>query len=134
MGEIIFGLVFDGVVTAVTALSFVFPPAGIALSVVLFTKETLSGLDALVQGDRAKALAHFIEAITELASLGKAGAGKRAATKVQRNFISLMGDVYNVESLFRQATGQPGLPGLAKDVIQEILDGPQALTSKTTVI
>jgi hypothetical protein len=134
LSEIIFGLVFDGVVTAVTALSFVFPPAGIALSVVLFTKETLSGLDALVQGDRAKALKHFVEAIAELASLGKAAAGKRAASTLQRNFVSLIGDVYKVESFYRQATGHAGLPGLAKEAIQEILDGPQALTSKTTVI
>lgn len=134
LNEIIFGLVFDGVVTAVTALSFVFPPAGIALSVVLFTKETLSGLDALVQGDRAKALAHFGEALLELISLGKAGAGKRAASKVQRNFVSLMGDVYNVESFYRQATGQSGLPGLAKEAIQEILDDPQTQTSKTLIV
>jgi hypothetical protein len=134
VSEIIFGLVFDGVVTAVTALSFVFPPAGIALSVVLFTKETLSGLDALVQGDRAKALKHFVEAIAELVSLGKAAAGKRAASTLQRNFVSLIGDVYKIESFYRQATGHPGLPGLAKEAIQEILDGPQALTSKTTVL
>lgn len=134
LSEIIFGLVFDGVVTVVTAVSFAFPPVGVALSVVLFTKEAVSGVDALVQGDRAKALAHFVEAITELASLGKAGAGKRAATKVQRNFVSLMKDAYEAESFFRQVTGQPGLPGLAKDVIQEILDDPQSLTSKTTIV
>lgn len=134
MAEIIFGLIFDGVVAAVTALSFIFPPVGIALSFVLFTKEAVSGLDALVQGDRAKALAHFVEAIVELASLGKAASAKRVASTVQRNFVSLIGDVYKVESLFRQATGQPGLPGLAKDAIQEILDDPLAQTSKTTIV
>lgn len=134
LSEIIFGLVFDGVVTAVTALSIVFPPVGIALSVVLFTKEAVSGLDALVQGDRAKALAHFVEAIVELGSLGKAAAGARAVSKLQRNFVSLAGDVYKVESFYRQATGHPGLPGVAKDAIQEILDDPQALTSTTTIV
>ncbi|MFJ5284350.1 dermonecrotic toxin domain-containing protein [Pseudomonas sp. NPDC088429] len=134
MAEIIFGLIFDGVVTAVTALSFVFPPVGVALSVVLFTKEAVSGLDALVQGDRAKALKHFVEAIAEMASLGKAGAGKRAASKMQSSFVSLIGDVYKIESFYRQATGHPSLPDLAKDAIQEILDSPQALTSKTTII
>ncbi|MFD2882777.1 hypothetical protein ACFS4T_05840 [Pseudomonas lini] len=88
LDEIIAGLVYDAVVTAVSVISIVFPPVGIALSAALLTQNLVQGGVAYSEGDRAKAMGHFKEALIELASLGKAGIGGAGASQVQKK-ISL---------------------------------------------
>lgn len=134
LNEIISGLIFNAVQTAVTAIAIVFPPAGVAMSAILLTKGLVQGLEAYSEGHRAKALNHFKDALIELVSLGKAGYGKLAASKLQKDFIGVLGDVYTVEKFFSQATGLPRLHERALEVIQEILDDPESVTSKTIVV
>jgi hypothetical protein len=45
----------------------------------------------------------------------------------------LLGDVYTVEKLFADISGQPRLHERAWEVIQEVLDDPESITSKTTI-
>jgi hypothetical protein len=132
--EIIIGLSYDAVVTAVSVIGIVFPPVSIALGAALLGKNLVQGVEAYSVGNRAKALVHFRNALIELASLGKAGYGSLQPTKLQRDLIGLLGDVYTVEKLFSQATGQPQLHERALEVIQQILDDPQSAISKTTII
>ena len=134
LDEIIFKLVFDAVQAAAAVVSVVIPPVGIAMSVVLFTKSVLEGAEAYNDGDRATAAMHFLDALIELASLGKAGYSKAQPTKLQQDFIGLLGNVYSVQKFYSQATGQQKLPLQALEVIQAILDNPQALDSKTRLL
>lgn len=132
--EIIVGLTYNAVVTAVSVIGIVFPPVSIALGAALLGKNLVQGVEAYSVGNRAKALIHFRDALIELASLGKAGYGSLQPTKLQKDLIGLLGDVYTVEKLFSQATGQPRLHERALEVIQQILDDPQSAISKTTII
>ncbi|WP_219732400.1 MULTISPECIES: dermonecrotic toxin domain-containing protein [unclassified Pseudomonas] len=134
LDEIIFKLVFGAVEAAATVVSVVIPPVGIAMSVVLLTRSVLEGAEAYNDGDRATAAWHFLDALIELASLGKAGLSKGGATKLQKDFIGLLGDVYSVQKFYSQATGQQKLPLQALEVIQAILNDPQALDSKTRLL
>ncbi|WP_415773285.1 dermonecrotic toxin domain-containing protein [Pseudomonas sp. LB3P38] len=134
LDEIIFKLVFDAVQAAATVVSVVIPPVGIAMSVMLFTKSVLEGAEAYNDGDRATAATHFLDALIELASLGKAGYSKAQPTKLQQDFIGLLGDAYLVQKFYSQATGQQKLPLQALEAIQAILDDPQALDSKTRLL
>lgn len=134
LDEVIFKLVFGAVQAAATVVSVVIPPVGIAMGVVLFTKSVLEGAEAYNDGDRATAATHFLDALIELASLGKAGYSGSQPSKLQKDFIGLLGDVYAVEKLFSQATGQKRLPLQALEVIQGILDDPESITSKTTIV
>jgi hypothetical protein len=134
LNEIIFKVVFDAVQTAAAVVSVVIPPVGIAMSVVLFTKSVLEGAEAYNDGDRATAATHFASALIELASLGKAGYSKGQPTKLQKDFIGLLGDVYSVQSFYTQATGQQKLPSQAYEAIQAILNDPESITSKTTIV
>jgi hypothetical protein len=131
--EIITGLVYNAVVSAVSVIAIVYVPVGIALSAALLTQNLVQGVHAYTEGNRSKALSHFAKAVIELASLGKAGLGKSGATAVQKSLIGLLGDVYTVEKLFAEISGQPRLHGRALEVIQEILDDPESNTSKTTI-
>jgi hypothetical protein len=131
--EIITGLVYNAVVSAVSVIAIVYAPVGIALSVALLTQNLVQGVHAYTEGNRSKALNHFKNAVIELAVLGKAGLGKSGATAVQKNLIGLLGDVYTVEKLFAEISGQPRLHERALEVIQEILDDPESITSKTTI-
>jgi hypothetical protein len=126
--------VFGAVEAAATVVSVVIPPVGIAMSVVLLTRSVLEGAEAYNDGDRATAAWHFLDALIELASLGKAGLSKGGATKLQKDFIGLLGDVYSVQKFYSQATGQQKLPLQALEVIQAILNDPQALDSKTRLL
>lgn len=132
--EIITRLVFNAVVAAASTISVVYPPAGIALGAALFSKNIVQGVEAYSDGNRAKALKHFTDALIELAALGKTGYGMTQATKLQKDLIGLLGDVYTVEKLFAQISGQPRLHERALEVIQEILDDPESMASKTTLI
>ncbi|WP_447788400.1 MULTISPECIES: dermonecrotic toxin domain-containing protein [Pseudomonas] len=134
LGEIIGGLVYDAVVTAVSVISIVFAPVGIALSAALLTQNLVQGAAAYSEGDRAKAMGHFKEALIELASLGKAGIGGAGASQVQKNLIDLLGDAREVEKLYCAATGQPGLEERALEAIKEILADPGSSVSKTTLV
>jgi len=134
LAEIIQGLVYDAVVAAATVISVVLPPVGIALSVVLLTKGLVQGVEAYNDGDRAKALSHFKDALIELATLGKAGYSRLTASKLQNQLIVLLGSVYSVEKFYAEATGQPRLHERALEVIQEILDDPESMNSTTTVV
>lgn len=134
LNEIIFDLVFKAVEAAASLISVVFPPVGIALSVVLLTKGLLDGAEAYNDGDRATAQGHFLDALIELASLGKAGHKGLQPSKLQKDFIGLLGDVYAVEKFFSQATGQQRLPLQALEVIQGIFDDPESISSKTTIV
>ncbi|TPG80797.1 dermonecrotic toxin domain-containing protein [Pseudomonas arsenicoxydans] len=131
--EIITGLVYNAVVSAVSVIAIVYAPVGIALSVALLTQNLVQGVHAFTEGNRSKALSHFKDAVIELAVLGKAGLGKSGATAVQKTLIGLLGDVYTVEKLFADVTGQPRLHERALEVIQDILDDPESITSKTTL-
>jgi hypothetical protein len=134
LDEIIFKLVFDAVQAAATVVSVVIPPVGIALSVVLFTKSVLEGAEAYNDGDRATAAMHFLDALIELGSLGKATYNKTQPTKLVKDFIGLAGDMYSVQKFYSQATGHQSLPSRALEAIQAILDDPQALDSKTRLL
>jgi len=134
LDEIIFKLTFGAVQAAAAVVSVVIAPVGIAMSVVLLTKSVLDGAEAYNDGDRATAATHFLDALIELASLGKAGYSKTQPTKLQQDFIGLMGDVYSVQKFYSQATGQQKLPLQAFEAIQAILDDPQALDSKTRLL
>ena len=134
LNEIIFKLVFDAVEAAATVVSVVIPPVGIAMSVVLFTKSVLEGAEAYSNGDRATAATHFRDALIELASLGIGGYSKVQPTKLQKDLIGLLGDVYSVQKFYTQATGHQKLHSQAIEVIQAILDDPQALDSKTRLL
>ncbi|WP_193560166.1 hypothetical protein [Pseudomonas mandelii] len=85
-------------------------------------------------GERATAAWHFLDALIELASLGKAGYSKGQPTKLQKDLIGLLGDVYSVQKFYTQATGHEKLHSQALEVIQAILDDPQALDSKTRLL
>jgi hypothetical protein len=98
------------------------------------TPNLVQGAEAYTEGNRAKALSHFKEALFELASLGKAGLGKSGASQLQKNLIGLLGDALEVEALYAAATGQPRLHERAREVIQEILDDPETISNKTTVV
>ncbi|WP_207267227.1 dermonecrotic toxin domain-containing protein [Pseudomonas sp. FW300-N1B4] len=132
--EIITGLVYNAVLTAVSVIGIVYPPVSIALSAALLTKNLVQGAEAYSEGNRAKALIHFRDALIELALLGKAGYVGSQPTKIQKDLIGLLGDVYTVEWFFSQATGQPRLHERVLEVIQQVLDDPQSATSKTTII
>lgn len=134
LNEIIWGLVYNAVVTAASVISIVYAPVGIALSAALLTQNLVQGAEAYTEGDRAKALSHFKKALFELASLGKAGLGKSGASQLQKNLIGLLGDALEVEKLFAAATGQPRLHERALEVIQEILDDPETISSQTTLV
>lgn len=134
LDEIIFKLSFGAVQAAATVVSVVIPPVGIAMSVMLFTKSVLDGVEAYNDGDRATAAWHFLDALIELASLGKAGLSKGQPTKLQKDLIGLLGDVYSVQKFYTQATGHEKLHSQALEVIQAILDDPQALDSKTRLL
>ncbi|VVQ37822.1 hypothetical protein PS943_05475 [Pseudomonas fluorescens] len=134
LNEVIFKLVFQAVQAAATVVSVVIPPVGIAMSVVLFTKSTLEGAEAYNDGDRATAAMHFLDALIELASLGKAGYSWGQPTKLQKTFFDLAGDVYSVQKFYSQATGHQSLPSRALEAIQAILDDPQALDSRTRLL
>lgn len=134
LNEIITGLVFDAVVAAASTISIVFPPVGIALSVVLFNKELVQGFEAYGLGDRATALSHFKDALLELVTLSKAGLGGSAATPLQKSLIDLLGDAREIESLFCAVTGQTGLEDRVRELIQEILDDSESSPSKTTLV
>ncbi|MEO4013510.1 dermonecrotic toxin domain-containing protein [Pseudomonas rossensis] len=134
LDEVIFKLVFGAVQAAAAVVSVVIPPVGIAMSVVLFSKSVLDGAEAYNDGDRATAATHFLDALIELASLGKAGYSKTQPTKLQQDFIGLLGDVYSIQKFYSQATGQQKLPLQALEAIQAILDDPQALDSKTRLL
>ncbi|VVP58749.1 dermonecrotic toxin domain-containing protein [Pseudomonas fluorescens] len=131
--EIITGLVYNAVVSAVSVIAIVYAPVGIALSVALLAQNLVQGVHAYTEGNRSKALSHFAKAVIELAALGKAGLGKSGATAVQKSLIGLLGDVYTVEKLFAEISGQPRLHERALEVIQEVLDDPESITSKTTI-
>lgn len=134
LDEVIFKLVFEAVQAAATVVSVVIPPVGIALSVVLFTKSTLQGAEAYNDGDRATAAKHFLDALIELASLGKAGYSWGQPTKLQKTFIELAGDMYLVQKFYSQATRHQSLPSRALEAIKAILDDPQALDSRTRLL
>ncbi|MBK5397575.1 hypothetical protein JFU47_12795 [Pseudomonas sp. TH39(2020)] len=134
LDEIIFKLSFGAVQAAATVVSVVIPPVGIAMSVMLFTKSVLDGVEAYNDGERATAAWHFLDALIELASLGKAGYSKGQPTKLQKDLIGLLGDVYSVQKFYTQATGHEKLHSQALEVIQAILDDPQALDSKTRLL
>ena len=131
--EIITGLIYNAVVSAVSVIAIVYAPVGIALSVALLTQNLVQGVHAYTEGNRSKALSHFAKAVIELAALGKAGLGKSGATAVQKSLIGLLGDVYTVEKLFAEISGQPRLHERALEAIQEVLDDPESITSKTTI-
>ncbi len=131
--EIITGLVYNAVVSAVSVIAIVYAPVGIALSVALLTQNLVQGVHAYTEGNRSKALSHFAKAVIELATLAKAGYGLSKATKLQKDLIGLLGDVYTVEKLFTEISGQPRLHERALEVIQEILDDPESISSKTTI-
>ncbi|MNG25416.1 hypothetical protein D3C84_1102660 [compost metagenome] len=99
----------------------------------MLTQNLVQGVHAYTEGNRSKALSHFAKAVIELAALGKAGLGKSGATAVQKSLIGLLGDVYTVEKLFAEISGQPRLHERALEVIQEVLDDPESITSKTTI-
>ncbi|WP_283189927.1 DUF6543 domain-containing protein [Pseudomonas sp. PMCC200344] len=134
LNEVIFKLVFEAVQAAATVVSVVIPPVGIAMSVVLFTKSTLQGAEAYNDGDRATAAKHFLDALIELASLGKAGYSWGQPTKLQKTFFGLAGDMYSVQKFYSQVTGHQSLPSRALEAIQAILDDPQALDSRTRLL
>ena len=131
LNEIMFKLVFNAVEAAATLISAVIPPVGIALSVALLTKNLLEGAEAYKDGDRETAQGHFLDALIELASLGKAGYSELAPTKLQKDIVGLLGDLYTIEKFFSQATGQKRLHSRALEAIQAILDDPESVTSKT---
>ncbi|MCU0119648.1 hypothetical protein N8H74_15395 [Pseudomonas sp. B2M1-30] len=131
LNEIMFKLVFNAVEAAATVISVVVPPVGIAMSVVLLTKSLWEAAEAYQDGDRATAQVHFLSALVELASLGKAGISKLRPTKLQKDVIGLLGDIYSIEKFFSQATGQKRLPLQALAIIQSVLDDPESFTSKT---
>lgn len=132
--EIIIGLTYNAVVTAVSIIGIAFPPVSIALSAALLGKNLVQGVEAYSVGNRAKALIHFRGALIELASLGKVGYSSLQPTKLQKDLIGLLGDLNTVEKLFSQATGRPRLHELALEAIQQVLDDPQSTISKTTII
>ncbi|RON39273.1 hypothetical protein BK666_27825 [Pseudomonas frederiksbergensis] len=132
--EIITGIVFDTVVTAVGIISVVYPPVGIALGAALLTKELVQGGEAYSLGDRAKALGHFTDALIELAMLGYGGHKLTQVTKLQKDLIGLLGDVYTVDKFYAKASGQPQLHQRALEAIQEILDDPDGTSSKTILL
>lgn len=134
LNEIIGRLIWEGVTLAASAIAIVYAPIGIAMTAVLLTKNLVQGFEAYSEGNRAKALSHFTDALIELASLGKAGAGKSAVKPVQRTFISLLGDARKVEKLVCGVIGQPTLDKRVLQLIQEILDDPESVSSKTTLV
>jgi hypothetical protein len=131
--EIITGLVYNAVVSAVSVIAIVYAPVGIALSVALFTQNLVQGVRAYTEGNRTKALKHYVKAVIELGSLAKGIRGLSQVTKLQKDVIGLLGDVYTVEKLFAEISGQPRLHQRALEVIQEVLDDPESITSKTTI-
>jgi len=131
--EIIIGLVSKSVVSAVSAIAIVYAPVGIALSVALFAQNMVQGVRAYTEGNRTKALKHYIKAVIELGVLAKGIHGLSQVTKLQKDVIGLLGDVYTVEKLFAEISGQPRLHERAWEVIQEVLDDPESITSKTTI-
>lgn len=131
--EIIISLVNSAVVSAVSVISIVYAPVGIALSVALFTQNLVQGVHAYTEGNRTKALKHYVKAVIELASLAKGVRGLSQVTKLQKDLIGLLGDVYTVEKMFAEISGQPRLHERALEVIQEVLDDPESITSKTTI-
>lgn len=133
LNEIIFKLVFQAVQAAATIISVAVPPVGIAMSAVLLTKSLWEAADAYNDGDRQTAQLHFLNALIELASLGKAGYSHLAPTKLQKDFIGLLGDVYSVEKFFSQATGQKRLPLQALAIIEGVLEDSQSFASQTTL-
>lgn len=132
--EIITGIVFEAAVTAASAVSIIYPPVGVALGVALLTKELVQGAEFYSVGDRAMALKHFTNALIELGSLGYGGYKLTQVTQLQKDLIGVLGDVYTLEKLYAQASGQPRLHERVKASIQEILDDPDSSNSKTTLL
>lgn len=133
LDEIISGLVFKAVTAAATAISVVYPPIGLALSAVLVTKSLLEGAETYNDGDRAKALSHFIDALIDLALLGHAGIKGKPISGVQKTLIQLLGDLNTAEKFIAQACGQQRLHQRVLEVIQEVLDDSNSAKSKTLI-
>ncbi|WP_339449924.1 dermonecrotic toxin domain-containing protein [Pseudomonas sp. EA_5y_Pfl2_R50] len=133
LNEIINRLVWESVTLAASSIAIVYAPVGIAMSAILLSKNLVQGFEAYSEGNRAKVLSHFTEALVELVALGTAGLGSAAATPVQKTLIDLLGDAREVEKLIQAAIGQSTLDQRVIELIQEILDDPQS-TSQTTLI
>jgi len=133
LDEIIFDLVFNAVEAAATAISVLLPPVGIAMSVVLLGKNILEGMEAYNDGDRAGARDSFLKALVELASLGYGGYKHLQPSKLQMDVLGLLGNTYSAEKFLAQASGLPRLHSRALEKIQEILDDPQSMTSRTSL-
>lgn len=131
--EIITGIVFDTVLTAATLASVIYPPVGIAVGAALLTKEMVQGAEAYSLGDRATALMHFASALIELATLGKGAHKLTKASKLQKNLIDMLGDIYRIDKLYAKASGLPQLHERAWEEIQELLADPDSASSKTTL-
>ncbi|VVN71934.1 dermonecrotic toxin domain-containing protein [Pseudomonas fluorescens] len=133
LNDIISGLVFNAVTAAASVISLVYAPIGLALSAVLITKSLLEGAEAYNDGDRAKALSHFIDALIDLALLGHAGIKGKPVSGVQKTLIQLLGDVNTAENLIAQISGQQRLHQRVLEVIQEVLDDSNSAKSKTLI-
>ena len=134
LGEIIAGLVYDNVKLAATIVSIVIPPVGLAVTAVELIKNVYDGLNAHYYGENEAAFTHFRDALLGLVSLGQAGRGVESVTKMQRTLIDLVGDANTVVGLLSTALGQKLGYERLLEIIQQVLDEPDASTSKTTVI
>ena len=134
LGEIIGGLIYDNVKLAATIISMVIPPVGLAVTAVEVIKNVYDGLNAHYYGENEAAFTHFRDAVLGLVSLGQAGQGVESVTKLQRTFIELAGDANTVVGLMSTALGQTLGHERLLEIIQQVLDEPDASTSKTTVI
>ncbi|MCE6978705.1 hypothetical protein EI534_15200 [Pseudomonas frederiksbergensis] len=134
LGEIIGGLIYDNVKLAATIISMVIPPVGLAVTAVEVIKNVYDGLNAHYYGENKAAFTHFRDAVLGLVSLGQAGQGGESVTKLQRTFIELAGDANTVVGLMSTALGQTLGHERLLEIIQQVLDEPDASTSKTTVI
>lgn len=99
----------------------------------LLTKEMVQGAEAYSLGDRATALMHFASALIELAALGKGAHTLTKASKLQKNLIDMLGDIYRIDKLYAKASGLPQLHERAWEEIQELLADPDSASSKTTL-
>jgi hypothetical protein len=134
LGEIIGGLIYDNVKLAATIISMVIPPVGLAITAVEVIKNVYDGINAHYYGENEAAFTHFRDAVLGLVSLGQAGQGVESVTKLQRTFIELAGDANTVVGLMSTALGQTLGHERLLEIIQQVLDEPDASTSKTTVV
>ncbi|WP_311132805.1 dermonecrotic toxin domain-containing protein [Pseudomonas fluorescens] len=134
LAEIIGGLVYENLKLAATVISIVIPPVGLAVTAIEVAKNIYDGIKAQYYGDSETAFTHFKDALIGLVGLAKVGQGVESVTKAQKTLIQLVGDANTVVGLMSTALGQKLGHERLLEIVQQVLDEPDASTSKTTVI